>query len=644
MIFKRCLFCLIALLFTITGYAQNTDSLLRQFNKLKKSKGFYRDTANIKLLTNLASAYRTDNTDSSLLFGNTALTIARQTHSSEGEANAWASIGGAYYVKGSYFQSLEAASRLMDISSRINYKRGKGDAYQLRGLIYLGQDEFKDAIAEFAKALKIYKQLGLPGKTVRMLFNIGLSYDELQDSTKAFDYLNQAKAIALHTNDEQMVAMIYNRIGETYYDFKLYKTAIAFHNRVINGKYQDKWENAFAYSGLAQAQYELGNYDAALKNAVKSRQLAHEVQSLWDEVRALKILAQAYAATGNFEQAYRYNTQMNVYNDSLLNDNKAKKLDYLHLKQQRDENIKLEKENEIHTQKTRFNQLLLVAIGVLTVCISIFAVIMSRSNVQKTSLNNKLERRNRSIANQKEEISQQNEKLDAINHTKNQLFSVISHDLRGPFASIMQTIELIRDDELTEDERNRILDNFYKQVGQISTMVNNLLLWANSQLEGNITQPREFDATVIVNEVINVSAYLAGNKNVQLIHEHTGTKQIFADPDHVKIIVQNLVGNAIKFTPSGGSVTISYTHDGPNQVIHIKDTGVGISLEKMGKLFKVVGKSISGYGTNHEQGAGIGLLLIKQFTEVNKGRIKLHSEPGVGTEISVYLPVNAPDQ
>ncbi|MBE9586892.1 tetratricopeptide repeat-containing sensor histidine kinase [Mucilaginibacter sp. JRF] len=635
---------LISLLLCTACYAQNTDSLQQLYNKAKTHSNFYQDTANISLLTQLSLAKRTDNTDTALLLGKQALKIARNTNYAMGEANAWSSIGSAYYVQGSYFLSLEAATNLMNVSSRIQYKRGIGDAYQLRGLIFLGQDEYKDAITEFSKALKIYKQLDNKFKMTRMLFDIGLSYDELRDTVKAFNYLNQAKTLAIATADEQMVAMTYNRMGETYYHSKAYKTAISYHNKVLTGTYQDKWENAFAYSGLAQAQYELGNYSAARQNATKSQQLAHEVLSLWDEVRALKILAKAYASLGDYEQAYKYNTLMGTYNDSLLNDNKEKKLNYLHLRQQRDENIKLEKQSEIHHQKTRFNHLLMVAIGVMAVCISIFAFIISRSNVQKTTLNNKLERRNKSIARQKEEISRQNEKLDAINHTKNQLFSVISHDLRGPFASMMQTIDLIRDDELTVEERDKILDNFYKQVGQISAMVNNLLLWANSQLEGNITQPRELDATEIANEIINVSGYLAGNKNVQLLHKYDGPKPVFADADHLKIIIQNLVGNAIKFTPSGGSVTITYSEDEDNQVIHIRDTGVGISLEKMGKLFKVVGKSISGYGTNHEQGAGIGLLLIKQFTEVNNGRLKLQSEPGAGTEVSVYLPKYAPAQ
>lgn len=638
------LLILLLTVFSQQGFSGQADSLRHQYHKAKAKKNFYSDTANINLLTSLSLALRTENTDTALMYSKEALKVAQNTKYDLGEANAWASIGGTYYVKGSYFLSLEAVTKLLDISRRINYKKGIGDAHQLRGLIYLGQDEFRDAIREFSKALAIYRQLGNQFKMSRMLFDIGLSHDELRDSARAFQYLKQARAMGIATKDQQIAAMSYNRMGETYYHFKQYDTAIVYHNKVLRGRYQDKWENAFAYSGVAQAQYELKKYQQAVQNALTSFKLASQVNSLWDQVRALKILGKAYAATGNFEQAYKYNALMTSYNDSLLNESKERNLNYLHLQQQRTENLTLEKQNEVEQQKTRFNLLLMVAIGVIAVCISIFAFIMSRSNIQKTNLNTKLERRNKSIASQKEEISIQNEKLDALNHIKNQLFSVISHDLRGPFASIMQTIELIRNDDLTDNERDFILENFYKQVGQISAMVNNLLLWANSQLEGNNTQPADLDATKIITEITGVSAYLANSKKVALIHEYDAAKPVFADADHLKIIIQNLLGNAIKFTSQGGTVSIYYSDDADYQAIHIKDTGVGISLEKMGKLFKVVGKSISNYGTNHEQGAGIGLLLIKQFTEVNKGRLTIHSEPGVGTEVTVYLPKYKADQ
>ncbi len=112
---------------------------------------------------------------------------------------------------------------------------------------------------------------------------------------------------------------------------------------------------------------------------------------------------------------------------------------------------------------------------------------------------------------------------------------------------------------------------------------------------------------------------------------------MLADSNHLKIIFNNLIGNAIKFTPHGGTIEITYTDDADYQAIHVKDNGIGILPQKMEKLFKVTGKAISGYGTNNEIGAGIGLGLIKQFVDANNGRIEVKSQPGEGAEFIVYL-------
>ncbi|RYZ98471.1 MAG: hypothetical protein EOP47_19270 [Sphingobacteriaceae bacterium] len=615
------------------------DSLLRQWQHAKIKAGYSSDTANITLLNALSYNYIYNNTDSSLYFANLAFQIAKHTKSIVGQANALINIGSANYVKGDYFVSLQVTSQLMNISQKINYNTGIANVYQLRGLIFLAQDNLPDAIIEITKALKFYTLLNNKGKMARMYFNLGLSNDELKQSSKAFKYLDKAIEIGKSISDEHIISMANNRKGETYFHIKEYRQALAYYNRVLASGYQDNWEKGFALSGIAQTYYALGNYNDAVTNASKSVDIALKMNSLWDAVRALKILTQSYAAQANYKQAYSSSMLMNRYSDSLLNDTKQKKINYLQLSQQRSDNLRLQKENEIHKQKMDFNRLLIAGIGLLTICISIFAVVISRSNIHKTALNKKLERRNKSIDLQKEEISRQNEKLDQLIHTKNQLFSVISHDLRSPFSSVLQTMDLIRSGELTKDEQELVLERFHEQLVSVTGMVNNLLLWANSQQDGLKSKAVEIDIAEIVEEILPVYRHMAANKSISLTHQPEGKKTAFADMDHFKIIIQNLVGNAVKFTSGGGNVVISYTEDRNYRIISIKDDGIGIGTEKMQKLFKVVGKEISGYGTHKEVGAGIGLLLIKQFIEANKGKLDINSEPGKGTKVLVYLPI-----
>ncbi|RCH53642.1 hypothetical protein DJ568_16535 [Mucilaginibacter hurinus] len=614
------------------------DSLLKLLQIAKSKPGYSTDTSSIGLFNKLSAYYRYNNTDSSLYFANKALLWSKKNNHPIGEANSLNNLGCAYYIKGSFFKSLEAASLLMDISHKINYKPGFANVHQLRGLIFLSQDEFNEASIEFWKALKFYVQLDNKASIARMYFNIGLCYDELKQPEKAFKYLDKAIQAGRIAGDKHVISMAYNHKGETYFHKKNYGQALLHYQKVLSAPYQNKWENAFALSGIAQTRYVLGEYKEAVAMAKKSADLALGINSAWDAARALKILTQSYAALGDYKQAYHYNVIMDRYSDSVMNDTQKKKIDYLQLKEQRTDNLRLQKENEIHKQKIDFNRLLIAGIGVLAICISIFAVAISRSNIHKTSLNKKLERRNKSIALQKEEISRQNDKLDQLIHTKNQLFSVISHDLRSPFYSVLQTMELVRSGELTDEEQELVFDKFHEQLTGVTGMVNNLLLWANSQQEGLKSKAVKFDATAVINELIPVYDHIAANKNIKIVHHADRERIVFADVDHLKIILQNLIGNAVKFTQNDGHVAIDYFEEKNFQVIRITDDGIGITPEKMEKLFKVVGKEISGYGTNKEAGAGIGLLLIKQFIEANKGRLEINSKPGTGTQVLVYLP------
>lgn len=627
------------MLWPMMCFADGTiDSLRAKLKNYTGTQDYYSDTAKVHLLNKLADAFRYINADSSLQFSKQAIALANKSDYFEGKAVGLYILGSTQYVMGNYFASLESATQLANISNKKNYQKGIANAYHLRGLVFLTQDEFADAIVDFEKSLKVSLRLRDKVKLAKIYFNLGICYDEMRKPEKAFNYLAKGMEVSKDINDEHMMSMTYNRMGETYFRMGDNTNALLYHQKVINAKYQDNWENAFAYSGLAQAQLALKQYNQAIINAQKSTGLARQVGSLWDEVRALRILSKAQAATGNYRAAYNSNVLMNKLDDSLSNENRQQKIDYLQLRQQRSDNLRLVRENEIHEQKSDFNRLLITGIGLLAICISIFAVAISRSNTHKTSLNKKLERRNKSIALQKDEIALQNEKLDKLNETKNQLFSVISHDLRGPFASMLQTMELIRTGDVDAEEREMILDRFYRQVSQITGMVNNLLVWANSQLKGIKSEAAIIDAVTVVNETLVISGFLADDKSISIIHHNSKLMPVFADPDHVRIIVQNIIGNAVKFTPKGGKVTIDHTENDKYAIIRIQDTGIGITPEKMHKLFKTVGKGISGYGTNNEMGSGIGLLLIKQFADVNHGEIKIHSEPGAGTQVMVYLP------
>ncbi len=632
---------LFLLLFTLNGVivlAQpNHENLLTKWQKVKTEAGYRSDTGSVILLNQLSGQSLFNHADSALYFAKQALQLAQFQKYLVGQATSWYSIGKDYYVLGDYTSSMDASSKLMGISNKIDYTPGIAGSYQIMGLIYLAQDKFNEAIIYFSKSLKMFIHLKDSAETGRAYFDLGICYDETGQSEKAFYYLDKAVQIAKQRNDDDLLSMTLNRTGETYFHLKNYQIALGYYQQVIDSKLTNNWERDFAYSGIAQTYYGLGAYTKAILNAQKSLSFSKKVKSGWDAIRDLNILSESYAAVKDYKNAYGFHVQLKKLNDSLFNSEKENEINYLHLKQQQADNIKLRGDIKAKEQTIIFGERLFIFRNVIAVCVIIFVVIIFRNARKTKALNKVLQQQNDDIAEQKEEILSQKEALDQLNHTKNQLFSIISHDLRSPFTAILQTLDLIRSGEIPVEEQAAVLEDFYQQVNLVTLMVNNLLLWANSQQSGIKSNLARLNITETVNGIVSVSNFLAKNKNINLNHQYTGEKWVYADVDHVKIIIQNLIGNAIKFTPDGGTIEIYYTEDESYQIIHVRDTGIGISPEKMSKLFKVAGKEISAYGTNKEAGAGIGLFLIKQFVDANDGKLDVQSVPGGGSEFSVYF-------
>lgn len=628
-------------LLSISLYAEGQTpaaALLAQLKNARAKTGFSRDTNSVVLLNTLAEKYFYNNPDSALLFAKEALKLSKSQQFDKGAATAQNNIARAYYIQGSYFPSLSASDEAMAISQKIGYKKGIGASYNNKGLIYLAQDRMYDAISEFEKSLSFGEMLKDSTRIASNNFNIGSCYDEIKQFDKAFVHLKKSMAIAEKVKDWHIIQMILNRMGETYYHSGNYPQALKYYKLALNYKpYQDNWEKGFAYSGQGQTYYAMGRYQEAVIHTEKGLALSLSLKAGWDIQRAYNILAQSYAATGDYKNAYTSEVNAKRYADSLFTEAKEKEINYRHLQEKKAENLKLVKENQISKQSINLNRLLIALVSLFALSLVIILFVIMRSSEHKSALNKELLASNAAIAMQKEEITSQREALVAVNETKDQVFSVIGHDLRSPFASILQALELIRYGDLDEEEQHTVFEDFYKQVTLVTGMINNLLVWANSQQMGGKLSLEEIDLIAMMNEVLSVFGFFSKNKNQQVSHTSNRPIRIQADPSHVRIILQNVVGNAIKFTPQNGLIEVFYTETPGMHALHIKDNGVGMSAGKLDKLFKVTGKAISEQGTDKEAGTGLGLMLIKQFTEENGGHMEVNSQPNLGSEFIIYF-------
>ncbi|MFZ5942408.1 MAG: cache domain-containing protein [Bacteroidota bacterium] len=246
--------------------------------------------------------------------------------------------------------------------------------------------------------------------------------------------------------------------------------------------------------------------------------------------------------------------------------------------------------------------------------------------LQNISIENQRRKAVRSL-----EISEKN--LRELNETKDRLFSIIAHDLRSPFSTIMGFSEILsRDpDSLEPENKNALFRHLHDQVKRTLQLLDNLLNWAKAQTGQMKNIPERFDLPVLINESISELILTAGNKKVSLVFEPERSIMVNTDPDLLRIVLRNLLTNAIKFTFPGGQVSVCI-HQDINRLttISVEDNGTGMSPVEVENLF-TDNNNESRAGTAREKGSGLGLVICRQVVEIMGGKIWAISEPGKGS-------------
>ena len=263
---------------------------------------------------------------------------------------------------------------------------------------------------------------------------------------------------------------------------------------------------------------------------------------------------------------------------------------------------------------------------------------LSVINHQKRVLEDQVKLRTAEVIQQKEEIQSQAERLQELNTTKDKLFSIIAHDLRGPLNSLQGIMSLLDPKILTSEDLTRIKANISSRIEGISGVMDNLLHWAKSQMKGERTKPEVVKLSTVIQEMMKLFIPIAEKKNVQLVNSVFEGLHVFADINQLRAILRNLISNAIKFTPESGSVEISASGTRDTVTINITDTGVGITPEQAAGLFSI-STNVSTTGTGGETGVGLGLLLVKEFVEKNNGRVWVEQNSGLGSTFRFSVPV-----
>lgn len=640
---------------TIWGQQQSADSLLKKIGQLQ-------GVSKVDALNELADIYQFIDTKQAIYYAKEGLELAERINYQKGVAANMGSLG-LCYMNLDNQKAVEYVKRSLEIRRSINDKPGIATSLNLLGILYFYNGDYLTSIDYHLRALKLREEIGDEVKIATSYNNIALNHLALENYEIALDYLKKALNIRMKTANDRGIGVIKDNIGGIYERMNQHELALRYFNEALEVnrrignrkseantlfdiagvfKARKDYPKAFGYlksalviykgldekNGIANTEnryaeiYQtFGKNDSAIAHASNAYENAKLIGSKVNISRSANILQDCYAAIGNYKKAYSYSK---VY-QQILNDQKSfekiKKLAKIEY-DYRLRKIKHEQETALASQKTYIR--FLVVVLALSMIIIILIVVGYRI------------KRN---ANQR--LNEFNRQLREANAAKDRFFSIIAHDLRGPFHSLLGSSEILASsaDTLEKEEILKLGEGIYNSLTKQYGLLNDLLEWSKFQNGRFSLNPEKFNLKDSIDEVIEPLNHTIITKQLAFKNCVDSSIIVHADQKMIQLVMRNLVSNSIKFTPNGGCVNVSAAESGGNIEISVTDTGVGISREDMDKLFKI-DVHHSTKGTGDESGTGFGLILCKEIIEKHSGTIKVESEPGRGSRFSFTIPKN----
>ena len=462
--------------------------------------------------------------------------------------------------------------------------------------------------------------------------NVGNAYEADNQLAKARDYYNQELVLSKAIHLSSGMVESYSNLGSISFKEKQYTQALNYCDKVLAIKNSS---DNFRQRDLANIFTLEGKIYYALKAYDKSRSAFAQSTALAKDLGRAEYLSSNYynlylldSIKGDFKSALKNYIQHIKLDDSLTNVNKNQVLALYQIKfdsQKRiveNERLKIEEEkNQAIISQQHKNQVILL-IGL---------IIILGGAVYLFHINNEVKAKN-SI------INDQNQVLENNNLVKDKLFSVISHDLRSPITQVVGLLNLWEEGEMSQEEMAALTPTVKNNILHTLELLDNLLIWSKNQFQGFNFNPLQFDLRGLMDENLKSLQRLVSKKSLNVENNIKEGTIVFADMEMVKIVLRNLISNAIKFTPDEGTITLSSELNDQYIVICVADNGIGIKAKDRDKIFSFTTHTT--LGTSNEKGTGIGLKICRDFIELNKGKIWLESEENVGSRFYVSLPLH----
>lgn len=532
-----------------------------------------------------------------------------------------------------------------------------GRNYLHIGSVFYDIGDYENARKYFRNAEKIIHKIPLEDVNIISTYNTySLIFQRLEKYDSALIYYQKGLIYAEAKKDTVWIGLLKGNIGSMLIKQKKYNEALAllYFDVMISIKNEMFANAVISLSEIIKIHLEQKNKLAAEQKLNQSLSIIKRVPFIPTELTAYLRHYEAtslyYEYIKDYAKALHYQKLYDQTEDEqkkYIKDIEIQRIifRYDYELQQRNMN-KLIKENE--NQRIYIDT---ISVGLLVVILLIVIlaqrfyqknILMSKLKLQHeqiTQINEKLTINVEKITAQSAIIESQNKELQMSNLSKDKIFTLISHDFRTPLFSLKGLIEILKNDMFSINELKEMLPTVEENLDRTLNLSEELLYWATSQMKGLKTKPEALNPKIIVQDILFVLKEYADKKQIKLtenISETTGN--VWADDNMVKTVLRNLITNALKFCNAADTITISAQELGNGFVVFtVKDTGTGIKLENLSKIFSDT--PFTTQGTSGEKGTGFGLILCKDFILQNGGQIWVNSVWGEGTVFSFTLPL-----
>ncbi|MDP4204506.1 MAG: tetratricopeptide repeat-containing sensor histidine kinase [Bacteroidota bacterium] len=574
-------------------------------------------------------------------------------------AGALNNVSLIYQAWGEYPSALKYAQRSLSISENLHSWDDIADAKNNIASILLNTNNFSEALHYLREALQICKDhhdLARLGITYN---SIGAIYSMMNRTDISLKYFTKAHDIYKKLGDDFRTAFTANNIGTAYLRRNNPKFALSYEKEAYmlfcKADYPRGISNALV--DLSDINYRNKNYTEGDRLVREGLRITRNNELKNIRLACLDLYRKSLKDRGDIKQAYTVFAMYVALKDSIFNEEKSNQLSEIQTKYQTTEKEKqitgLLKENKIHLLEVKQRNLQLGILALLSIFFIILMVFFYYQYHVKQRLNKLLEEKNERIVSQNEQMHLLNEeykqlnadlqvseqKLMESNSTKDKFFSIIAHDLKNPFHSILGFSNMMeyRVDQLSKDEIKDYSHSIYSSSSRVYRLLDNLLNWARSQSGKLLYQPIETDLGILTETAVAVLDPVARQKKIKIENLVSNGITAISDANMFETVLRNLINNAVKFTNPGGWVRVFFSEEKDRLVFCVQDNGVGIRKDIIPKLFDITSKHKT-YGTQDEEGSGLGLLVCSEFVNKMGGRMWVESEEGQGSCFFFSIP------